>query len=169
MEILNLCIIKNMESNYEEEILNIGKLIFNEDDMSLLKRALTLYVKDLSYIVIDTNKNQIAGFILVCKKYTKVYHKFMVKVPNCYEIAFLGIHPSYQGKGLGSQCLKKALSSIYKLSNRFNAWLIVNDDNIGAIKLYRKLGFIHWKHISEDKYPCYIMGISYRRYISNII
>ena len=43
---LNLYITKNMESNYEEEILNIGKLIFNEDDISLLKKALTLYVKD---------------------------------------------------------------------------------------------------------------------------
>ena len=162
---LNLYITKNMESNYEEEILNIGKLIFNEYDISLLKKALTLYVKDLSYVLIDTDKNKMTGFILVCKKYTKIYHKFMDKVPNCYEIAFLGIDPSHQGKGLGSQCLKKALSSIYKISRQFNAWLVVNEDNVGAIKLYKKLGFIQWKHISDDKYPCFIMGISYRRYI----
>lgn len=175
---LNLYTTKNMESNYEEEILNIGKSIFNEDDISLLKKALTLYVKDLSYVLIDTDKNKIsrtksalspegtiAGFILVCKKYTKIYHKFMDKVQNCYEIAFLGIDPSHQGKGLGSQCLKKALSSIYKISRQFNAWLVVNEDNVGAIKLYKKLGFIQWKHIPHDKYPCFIMGISYRRYI----
>ena len=154
-----------MERSYEEQILNIGNLIFNQDDdIPLLEKALTLYVKDLSFIVID--KSQIVGFILVCKNYTKVYHKFIDKVPNCYEISFLGIHPSYQGKGLGSQCLKIALSSIYNISRQFNTWLIVNSDNINAIKLYKKLGFIHWKYIHNDKYPCFIMGLSHRRYIS---
>lgn len=165
MELLKLYTIKNMESIYEYEILNIGNLIFNDDDMSLLQKALTLYVKELSYILLD-QKNQVSGFILVCKKYTKIYHKFINKVPNCYEIAFLGIHPSHQGKGLGSQCLKMALLSIYKICRQFNAWLIVNDDNIGAIKLYKKLGFIYWKYIPHDIYPCYIMGINYRRFLS---
>jgi ribosomal protein S18 acetylase RimI-like enzyme len=156
-----------MESKYEEEILNTGRLIFNDEDMYLLYKALTLYVKALSYVFIDTNKNQMAGFILVCKKYTKVYHKFINTVPNCFEVAFLGIHPSYQGKGLGYQCLNKALLSIFKICRQFNAWLIVNTDNITAIKLYKKIGFIHWKYIPHEKYPSYIMGISYRRYIVN--
>jgi ribosomal protein S18 acetylase RimI-like enzyme len=162
-------IIKNIDNNYNKDILDLGRLIFNaEDDVPLLEKALTLYVKELSYVVIEKDKNQMAGFILVCKKYTKVYHKFMNSIPNCYEIAFLGIHPSYQGKGLGYQCLRQALLSIFKICRQFNAWLIVNADNIGAIKLYKKLGFIQWKYIPHDKYPSYIMGISHRRYLTNI-
>lgn len=160
-------IIKNMDNNYNKDVLELGRIIFlQEDDKPLLEKALTLYVKDLSYVVIDKDKNQMAGFILVCKRYTKVYHKFINRIPNCYEIAFLGIHPSHQGKGLGYQCLRQALLSIYRSCNRFNAWLIVNYDNINAINLYKKLGFIQWKYIPEDKYPFYIMGISYRRYMT---
>ena len=158
-----------MESEYEKDILNIGKNIFNEDDISLLEKSLKLYVKELSYVSIDNNKNQIAGFILVCKKYTKLYHKFMIKIPDCYEISFLGVDSLYHGKGIGSQCLKRALLSIFNICNRFNAWLIVNHDNIGAIKLYKKFGFIIWKYIPDKKYPCYIMGISYRRYIKQFL
>ncbi len=157
--------IKNMNDNFNNEVLEVGRLLFNnDDDLPLLEKAINLYIKELSYVIIDQEKSRIAGFILVGKKYTKIYHKFMTNVPNCYEISFLGIHPFYQGKGLGSQCLRTALLSIYRTCRTFNAWLIVDVINLNAIHLYKKLGFILWKFIDHPKYPSYIMGLSFRRY-----
>jgi len=164
-----MLIFKNMNENDNKDVFNLGRILFREDDdIPLLEKALTLYIKDLSYVIVERNENfnKVIGFIIVCKKMTKVYDKFITKVPNCYELSFLGIHPDYQGKGLGSQCFNITLSSIYKACNHFNCWLIVDIDNFNAIKLYGKFGFRHWKTIKNDKYPSYIMGLSYRRWIS---
>lgn len=159
--------IKNMNNTFNKEVFEIGRLLFTSDeDLSLLEKAINLYIKELSYVIIDEDNNRIAGFILVGKKYTKIYHNFMKNVPNCYEISFLGIHPFYQGKGLGSQCLRTALLSIYRTCKIFNTWLIVDIINANAIHLYKKLGFIIWKFIDHPKYPSFIMGLSYRRYIT---
>jgi ribosomal protein S18 acetylase RimI-like enzyme len=160
-----MSIFKNINTNDNKDILELGRLLFREDDdIPLLELALTLYIKELSYVIIDSNDNKIIGFIIVCKNNTKVYNKFIVKVPNCYELSFFGIHPNYQGKGIGSQCFNITLSSIYNDCNQFNCWLIVDIDNLNAINLYKKFGFRHWKTINNDKYPSYIMGLSYRRW-----
>lgn len=161
-----MLVFKNMNENDNKDVLELGRLLFREDDdIPLLEKALSLYIQELSYVIIDNNK--IIGFIIVCKKMTKIYDKFITKVPNCYELSFFGIHPSYQGKGLGSQCFNITLSSIYKACNQFNCWLIVDIDNFTAIKLYSKFGFRHWKTIKHDKYPSYIMGLSYRRWLTH--
>ena len=83
----------------------------------------------------------------------------------CYELSFFGIDSKYQGKGYGSQCLRLTLSSIYKSCDQFNCWLIVDQNNYGAIKMYRKYGFRIWCFIDHNKYPSYIMGLSHKRYI----
>jgi ribosomal protein S18 acetylase RimI-like enzyme len=167
-------IFKNISENDNKEVLELGKILFREeDDFPILEKAMTSYVRELSYVIINkgnniekNENNKIIGFIVVCKKMTKIYDKFITKVPNCYELSFFGIHPKYQGKGLGSQCFNITLSSIYKICNQFNCWLIVDIDNKNAIKLYKKFGFRHWKTIDHDKYPSYIMGLSYRRWIT---
>lgn len=159
---------ENICMKYEKNVLELGKLLFREeDDVPLLQKALKTYVKELSYVILYNNK--IIGFIIVCKEITKEYDKFITKIPNCYELSFFGIHPDYQGKGLGSQCFSITLSSIYKLCNKFNCWLIVDIDNFNAIKLYKKFGFRHWKIIKHDKYPSYIMGLNYKTWIKNKI
>jgi len=164
-----MLIFKNMNLNDNKNVLELGRTLFREeDDIPLLEKALTLYIQELSYVIVDlSNNEQIVGFIIVCKKMTKIYDKFITKIPNCYELSFFGINPIYQGKGLGSQCFSITLSSIYKFCNQFNCWLIVDIDNLNAIKLYKKFGFRHWKTITHDKYPSYIMGLSYRRCILN--
>jgi ribosomal protein S18 acetylase RimI-like enzyme len=158
-------LLRNVSNNDKEKVFDLGiKLFREEDEIPLFKRALNFYVKELSYIIIDEKNENIVGFTLVCKKMTHVYKKFMTDIPNCYELSFFGVNPEYQGKGYGSQCLRLTLSSIYRNCINFNCWLIVDKVNNVAIKMYQKYGFRTWFEINNDKYPSYIMGLSYRRW-----
>ena len=170
-------LLRNMSNNDNEKVFELGLNLFrNEDEIPFFKKALSSYVKELSYVIIDNDniddknikddKNNIIGFSLVCKKMTYVYEKFMAGIPNCYELSFFGVSPEYQGKGYGSQCLRLTLSSIYRECINFNCWLIVDNINNGAIKMYKKHGFRIWCEIKHEKYPSYIMGLSYRRWRS---
>jgi ribosomal protein S18 acetylase RimI-like enzyme len=150
----------------KEKVLELGARCFREEDeMPLLRRALTLCVPELSFLAVDDA--EIIGFTLTCKKMTNVYYKFMATIPNCYELAFLGVSPTCQGRGLGTRLLKETLLAIFQRSVQFTCWLLVDQDNIGAVKLYEKFGFRVWAKttILITPVPGYIMGLSYRRYI----
>ncbi len=150
----------------KEKIVELGREIFREEDeIPLLQKALFLYVPELSYVAVE-DKN-IVGFTLVCKKMTNVYYNFLSKIPNCYELAFLGISPRSQGCGLGTRLLKETLLAIFQTSNQFTCWLLVDTINLSAIKLYEKIGFRRWIQTTAamTHLPGYIMGLSYRRYI----
>jgi ribosomal protein S18 acetylase RimI-like enzyme len=160
--------IRNMNEDDNEKVFKLGLTLFREEDeIPYFKKAIETYIKDLSYVVIDSEA--IIGFILVCKKITKIYKDFIKNIPNCYELSFFGIDPKYQGKGYGSQCLRLTLSSIYKSCNKFNCWLIVDQNNYSAIKMYRKYGFRIWCSIdNNDIIPSYIMGLSHKRCLMKI-
>jgi len=150
----------------KEKVLELGARIFREEDeMPLLRKALSLCVPELSFLAVDNAKS--VGFTLTCKKMTNVYYKFMESIPNCYELAFLGISPTCQGRGLGTRLLKETLLAIFQRSVQFTCWLLVDQDNFGAVKLYEKFGFRIWAKTSREitPVPGYIMGLSYRRFI----
>jgi len=146
-------------------ILELGRKIFREDDeIPLLRKALAQYVPELSYAaIVDEN---IVGFVLVCKKMTECYYKFMKSIPNCYEIAFLGISPDYQGYGIGSRLLKESLIAIFQISYTGACWLLVDTSNTVAIKLYKGMGFKIWRKADKGKTPVpgYILGLNRHRY-----
>ena len=130
-----------------------------EDELPLLQKALSQCVTDLSFVALD-DTNTIIGFTLVCITPTNVYFRFTI--PHCYELAFLGISPQYQGRGIGSRLLKETVTRIFQRSNQFTCWLLVDTVNKGAIAMYEKMGFRRWLtvHLSI---PGHIMGLSYRR------
>ena len=161
-----MVMVRNLKQCDKEKVLDLGRKIFREEDeIPLLHKALFLCVPELSFIAVE-DKN-IIGFTLVCKKMTNVYYSFLGKIPNCYELAFLGISPKCQGRGLGTRLLKETLLAIFQTSNQFTCWLLVDTDNISATKLYEKIGFRRWVETTKDITPApgYIMGISYRRYL----
>jgi RimJ/RimL family protein N-acetyltransferase len=90
----------------------------------------------------------------------------MGSIPNCYELAFLGISPQCQGKGCGATLLTETLRAISQQSKEFTCWLIVDVVNKPAQRLYEKLGFRRWVQTDADitLIPGYIMGLSHRRY-----
>lgn len=158
--------IRNFKYSDEERVIGLGKRIFREaDEIPLLQKALRLCVPELSFVAVE-DKN-IIGFTLACVKMTNVYCSFLTKIPNCYELAFLGISPTCQGRGLGTRLLKETLLAIFQRSTRFACWLLVDTDNYGAIKLYEQTGFRRWAPAAPDivSAPGYIMGLSHRRYL----
>lgn len=161
-----MTLIRNLKQCDREIILELGRKIFREkDEIPLLQKALFLCAPELSFVAVEDKT--IIGFTLVCIKMTNVYYSFLGKISNCYELAFLGISPSCQGRGLGSRLLKETLLAIFQISNQFTCWLLVDTDNLGAIALYERIGFRHWIDTTEEITPTpgYIMGISHRRFI----
>jgi GNAT superfamily N-acetyltransferase len=161
-----MILVRKLKQSDKSLILDLGKQIFREEDeIPLLKRAILLCNSELSFVALEGS--MIIGFTLVCKKMTKIYYDFMKKIPNCYELAFFGISPKCQGRGLGTRLLKETLLAIFQASNKFTCWLLVDVINEKAIALYKKFGFRHWIETTLDvtSTPGYIMGISYRRFI----
>ncbi len=161
-----MILIRNLKQCDKNRILELGRKIFREEDeIPLLQKALFLCVPELSLVAVE--EKTIVGFTLVCKKMTNVYYTFLSKIPNCYELAFLGISPGCQGRGLGTRLLKETLLAIFQISNQFTCWLLVDTINTSAIKLYEKIGFRRWVLTTEEVTPLpgYIMGISYRHYL----
>ena len=56
------------------------------------------------------------------------------------EIFVIGINPDYQGKGLGAELVLSGLKSLAN-TGLVEAMLYVEDDNVGALRLYERLGF----------------------------
>ncbi len=158
--------VRNMNNSDKCNIFELGSKIFREEDeIPILLKALTLCVPELSFVAVDNYR--IVGFTLVCKTMTNVYYKFMEKIPNLYELSFLGITPTYQGRGLGSRLLKETLLAIFQETNQFTCWLLVDTINPLAMKMYEKYGFRYWKTINENtSIPSKLMGLSYRRFIN---
>jgi len=158
-------VIRKLRVSDKVRIAEIGNQIFRaEDELPLLQKALFQCIPKLSLVAVEDKK--VIGFTLVCKKITKEYYQFLSKIPNCYELAFLGISQSHQGQGLGSRLLKEVLISIFEHSSNFTCWLLVDKTNYAAIRLYDKFGFRRWIETKKGSIliPGYIMGLSYRRY-----
>jgi len=159
-------LLRNLKECDKDKIFELGKKIFREEDeIPLFQKALYLCAPELSFVAVE-DKN-IVGFTLASKKMTSIYYKFLAQIPDCYELAFLGICPKCQGRGLGTRLLKETLLAIFQTSNQFTCWLLVDTDNTGAIGLYEKIGFRRWVETSPDitPVPGYIMGINYKRFI----
>ena len=166
-----MVVIRKLKNEEKSDILELGREIFREEDeIPLLRKAIAQCALDLSFIAVEGQT--ILGFALVCKdKPTKYYYDFMRRIPECYELAFLGISKKAQGRGLGTRLLKETLLAIFQTSKSFTCWLLVDTINESAIKLYEKFGFRRWIKTTPDITPCpgYIMGISTHRYKSHNI
>jgi ribosomal protein S18 acetylase RimI-like enzyme len=175
--------------DYEKtQILELGRQIFREEDeIPLLEKALRQCDLQLSFVAVDAPQKNlgdvdaphytfgdldapetIVGFVLVCEKFTEYYYKFMRSVPNLYEIAFLGVSPKCQGMGIGSKLLMKAMLNIMVISPAYSCWLLVDVDNISALRLYERIGFEIWRKTDKGKTPVpgYILGIRRHRYLT---
>lgn len=152
--------IRKLKQNEVSNILELGRQIFREEDeIPLLRSAISKCSFDLSLVAVDDNN--ILGFTLVCKNPVKYYFDFLRCIPNSVEIAFLGISPLSQGKGIGKRLLNETLMGIFHQSRYKSCWLLVDIDNYSAISLYEKCGFRTWAETNHQitPVPGYIMGI----------
>ena len=129
---------------HSKQVLQIGRQIFNTNDVSLLEKALKECSPEFSRVFILNDRIQ--GFAIVKQRSSTV---------DTYELAFLGIHPESQGQGAGSRLLRSFQTA---LPTDSSAWLLVNQDNTSAQNLYSKFGFhILCECLDPFLVPCYIM------------
>ncbi|MCD0471759.1 GNAT family N-acetyltransferase [Flavobacterium sp. JAS] len=69
-----------------------------------------------------------------------------MKMNDFTEVSAIITHPDHTGKGYAKQLIKHCVNSI--LSQNKTPYLHVVESNIGAIKLYEKLGFVTRRKIS---------------------
>ena len=157
--------IRNLRMKDKQAVCDLGITIFREEDeVPLLKKALLECNLSLSYVAVDDKK--IVGFTLVGSTPTNVYFNFLSKKPTQYELAFLGVSAQCQGRGVGTKLLHASLTAVHRASMEFTCWLLVDATNVGAIKMYHKLGFRQWKTTPAEltHKEGIIMGNSHRRY-----
>jgi len=101
--------------------------------------------------IVVLHKRQVIGFALL-------RHTQMFRYLDTIELAYLVVHPDFQGKGIGSALLKK----VKELSP--NVILEVSYDNPAAERLYRRHGFETWRHLYTKANGGYLLGWSKQRH-----
>ena len=69
-----------------------------------------------------------------------------MKMNGFTEVSAIVTHPDYTGQGYAKQLIAHTVNNIFNKNN--TAYLHVTETNIGAIKLYEKLGFATRRKIS---------------------
>lgn len=128
---------------YREQFREMSKLIpdfIKEGDQSSEFLEKTISSDDSDIIVYESN-GAVVGFILLQLK-TRPDFDFMVNAgANCCYIMDIIVTKNYRNKGFGTELMNSAKAwAKERECNYINLDVLVN--NPGAIKLYRKLGFI---------------------------
>ena len=102
-----------------------------------------------TYVLKKKNNNKIIGFYtLFCSHLSNAEGAYVIsrdyrprKVPAIL-LGQLGIHSEYQGRGLGSSLLTKAIKDILKVSKVVSfAAIVIDAANDKVIRLYERNGF----------------------------
>lgn len=70
------------------------------------------------------------------------------------EFRILIFNPDYIGKGIGVDATRLVVNYGFQRLNLHRIWLGVNEDNVGAVKCYKKVGFKEEGRREEELY-CY--------------
>lgn len=140
-------------------LLELGSSLFRpEDELPDLKKALASCFLELSHVAVENGC--ILGFTLVCPIMTTVKdHTILPFRSGSYELAFFGVRPTCQGRGIGSRLLKETLQALFQRSFSCLLWLLVDCSNQIAIQLYESKGFQPYKriHPEDAPEPCWLM------------
>ncbi len=110
--------------------------------------------------VVALERSNVVGFALLNKRPPLELPKYSRgSFQNYIEIAFLGISPAKQGKGIGSGLLQYVKDLDYA-----GAWLQVIHENVGAQKLYARHGFEQWATYESPHDSGFMLGWSKERH-----
>jgi ribosomal protein S18 acetylase RimI-like enzyme len=143
-------------------LFELGSSLFRpKDELPDLKKALDVCFLELSYVAVENGC--ILGFTLVCPVMTTVKDQTILPFRSgSYELAFFGVRPTCQGRGIGSRLLKETLHALFQRSFSCFLWLLVDGSNQGAIRMYESRGFqsYKWIHPEDAPEPCLLMVIA---------
>lgn len=101
--------------------------------------------------IIALNKRQVVGFALL-------HRRRFFRHLDAIELAYLVVHPDFQGQHIGSTLLQK----VKEMSP--TVVLEVSYDNPEAERLYRRHGFETWRNLYTKANGGYLMGYSTERH-----
>lgn len=81
--------------------------------------------------------------------------------PECYELQQFLIDVKYQNKGYGYKVLKLILEYLYVERRYENVEVCVKKEDVNAIKLYKKIGFIDTGYIDRNVEDSYNLVFSF--------
>lgn len=121
----------------QSQIYNLATQLFCKEEWPAIKSSLSSCLPKHTHVIVNDD-GSIAAFILVTEKDSK----------SAY-IAYCGVNPQNQGKGLGTKLLKETLDSIFQVDYE-RCLLLVDRWNVGARRLYERFGF---KWLRENVEP----------------
>ena len=136
------------QPHYHSAIEKLGEETF--DNTYIHEFYKTLRDADPQSIIV-LNKRQVVGFALL--RHTRIFRYL-----DTIELAYLVVHPDFQGKQIGSTLLQKV-----KMMSP-NVILEVSYDNKDAERLYRRHGFETWRHLYTKANGGYLLGWSKQRH-----
>lgn len=91
------------------------------------------------------------GFIVACKDASVIGYVIAMRQGREGSIQSIAVAPEFREKGIGEMLMKSAINH---LAGRFKrAYLLVDANNEGAIRLYRRFSFNETGRIIKDYYP----------------
>jgi predicted N-acetyltransferase YhbS len=145
----------------KEHILQLAFTLFCKEDQPAIRKSLRTCLNSLSRIYKDADT--IAAFALVT---AGVCTQQLKEDPNVATIAFCGVSPILQGKGIGSKLLKETISGIFQ-SGFTTCQLIVDGWNDAAKRLYERFGFIEVAPLREDHTIGFVMQLERRKWLED--
>lgn len=131
----------------EENWFNVAGLSVKDDQKNYVAPAIGILARGFVYrdcnsrIYVIENDGIIVGVSLV--------REFTDEPPG-YDLQQFMIDQRYQGKGYGSEALALILDELRKEGHYDHAEICVKKDDIAAIRLYEKNGFIDSGYVDED-------------------
>jgi [ribosomal protein S18]-alanine N-acetyltransferase len=132
-------------------ILRIERESFNRDAWP--RQLFVEYSRNAPVVfLVATVGGSIAGYSIAC--FTR----------HGAEIVSVGVRPKFRQQGVATALLKKTLQRVKK-AGAAAVWLMVRRENEGAIRLYRRLGFVRTatvRNYYEDRATAWRMRIILR-------
>lgn len=131
----------------EENWFDVAGLSVKDDQKNYVAPAIGILARGFVYrdcnsrIYVIENDGIIVGVSLV--------REFTDEPPG-YDLQQFMIDQRYQGKGYGSEALALILDELRKEGHYDHAEICVKKDDIAAIRLYEKNGFIDSGYVDED-------------------
>ncbi len=136
-----------LENITEENWIQAARLSVTEEQQQFLDRPIGILARGYVYrdknarVYAVSNGEQIVGITLV---------KDMDEEPVCYDLQQFLIDKNYQNKGYGTQALEQILTLLKKERKYDCVEVCVHKNDIPAIRLYEKAGFVDTGYVDED-------------------
>lgn len=142
--------LKLIEVN-EQNWLDIRNLSVSDSQASFLDSAVGILARGYVY---RNNRARVIGIAADETIVGIALVKDLDEEPACYDLQQFMIDRRYQGKGFGTEALRRILSELEKERKYDCVEVCVKKDDAAALRVYEKAGFVDTGYIDDDAPDC---------------